>query len=226
MLLTLRHTFAICLLLAFGHEAFAQYGDRSAQNRVLGVMISGEDTLPEVDLRPVTITEFRADRSKQYRRRWGRLRRKVVKVYPYAKVAGELMREYDRQLSSLPTKKARKQYLNMAEDELKREFEGEIRDMTVSEGYILIKLIDRETGDTSYELIKDLKSGFTAFMWQAVARLFGSNLKEQYDPDGDDQMIEEIVQMIESGEIYVAERSPKTPEARARVNSKKRKKDS
>lgn len=205
----------------------AQLDDDWTDSRVLGVQIIGDDTIPQVDLNPVTITEFRKDRSKRYQRKWNRLMKRVVKVYPYARVAGELMNEYDRQLSELKTKKQRKDYLDMAEEELKREFEGEIRDMTVSEGFILIKLIDRETGNTSYELIKDLKSGFTAFMWQAVARIFGSNLKEQYDAEGEDQMIEEIVAMIEAGEICVDHRKPKTPEARARVNKKKgKKKDS
>lgn len=201
----------------------AQQESDQDQSRALGVVIIEDDTLPEVHLRPVTITDFREKRSKRYQRKWDRLMKRVVKVYPYAQVAGELMREYDRQLSNLPTKKDRKEYLKMAEEELKKEFEGEIRNMTVSEGFILIKLIDRETGDTSYELIKQLKGGFSAFMWQAVARIFGSNLKENYDQDGEDEMIEEIVAMIEAGEIYVAERNPKTPEARERVRSKKKK---
>lgn len=217
----------LMFILLLASPLYAQLEDELAQSQVLGVQVIGEDTMPRVDLKPVTITEFRNDRSKRYQRKWNRLMKRVVKVYPYARVAGELMREYDRQLSELRTKKQRNEYLDMAEEELKREFEGEIRNMTVSEGFILIKLIDRETGNTSYELIKDLKSGFTAFMWQAVARLFGSNLKEQYDADGEDQMIEEIVAMIESGEIYVDHRKPKTPEARARVNKKKgKKKDS
>jgi len=174
----------------------------------------------------VVITDYHPERSEEYQRKWDLLMKRVVKVYPYAKVAGELMRAYDRQLSELTTKKDRKAYLNMAEEELKREFEGEIRDMTVREGYILIKLIDRETGDTSYELIKQLKGGFTAFMWQTVARIFGSNLKENYDSEGEDQMIEEIVAMIEAGEIFGVQRDTKTPEARARINKKKNRKGS
>lgn len=220
--------FIACFLLfiPFG-VVHAQMEDEPNKGQVLGVLITEDDTIPQVDLHSVTITDFRKHRSKRYQRKWSRLKKRVVKVYPYARVAGELMREYDRQLANLPTKRQREDYLDMAEEELKREFEGEIRDMTISEGFILIKLIDRETGNTSYELIKDLKSGFTAFMWQAVARLFGSNLKEQYDPEGDDEMIEEIVSMIEAGDIYVERRAPKTPEARARVNKKKsRKKDS
>lgn len=217
--------FLIVLLFFVATSSVAQTEDPD-QRRALGVLITEDDTLPQVDLPIVVITDFHPERSEEYQRKWDLLMKRVVKVYPYAKVAGELMRAYDRQLSELTTKKDRKAYLNMAEEELKREFEGEIRDMTVREGYILIKLIDRETGDTSYELIKQLKGGFTAFMWQTVARIFGSNLKENYDSEGEDQMIEEIVAMIEAGEIFVVQRDTKTPEARARINKKKNRKGS
>jgi len=205
---------------------FSQERIQAPEGKVLGVIISDEDTIPQVELRPYTVMDFREKKSKREQRKWDLTMRRVVKVYPYARVAGELMREYDRQLATLPTEKERKAYLKMAEEELKREFEGEIRNMTVSEGYILIKLIDRETGNTSYDLIKELKGGFTAFMWQAVARLFGSNLKEHYDAEDEDVAIEEVVALIEAGELYVAERRAQTPEARARVNKKGKKKDS
>lgn len=219
------YSLTVLALLFSGLLQAQQEGNDALNGHALGVQITDGDTLPFVDLRPVTITDFRVDRSKREQRKWDWLMKRVVKMYPYAKVAGELMNEYERQLETLETKRQRNEYLDMAEAELKQEFEGEIRDMTVREGYVLIKLIDRETGDTSYELIKELKSGFTAFMWQAVARLFGSNLKEQYDPEGEDKMIEEIVAMIEAGEIYVEKRTPKTPEARARVKKKRNRKN-
>lgn len=216
---------SVLALLFSGVLHAQQEGDDACGGYALGVFIADGDTIPLVDLRPITITDFRVDRTKREQRKWDRMMTRVVKVYPYAKVAGELMNEYERQLDALQTKKQRNEYLDMAEAELKQEFEGEIRDMTVREGYILIKLIDRQTGDTSYELIRELKSGFTAFMWQAVARLFGSNLKDQYDPEGDDRLIEEIVAMIEAGEIYVDKRIPNTPEARARIKKKRNRKN-
>lgn len=223
------HYFKIPLIfiaLISSAPIIAQDSGIEPKSKVLGVLVTEDDTIPEVNLRAVTITDFKNKSSKKYQRKWNRTMQRVVKVYPYAQVAGELMREYDRQLSNLKTERERKAYLKMAEEELKNEFEGDIRDMTVSEGHILIKLIDRETGNTSYELIRELRNGFTAFMWQAVARIFGSNLKENYDPLGDDAIIEEVVAMIEAGELYVAERKTKTPEARARVNRKNKKKDS
>jgi hypothetical protein len=189
---------------------------------VLSAMVVGEDTIPVVTLRSFTIADYRVQRSKRQQRQMDRISKRVVKVYPYAKVAGDLMKEYDRQLAQLTNEKDRKAYLKEAEDELKAEFEGEITNMSVNDGLVLIKLIDRETGNTSFELIKELKGGFNAFMWQTVARLFGSNLKTEYDPEGEDKMIEEIVQMIEDGELYAPRRTARTPEAKARLKNKKK----
>lgn len=87
----------------------------------------------------------------------------------------------------------------MAEKELEDEFGNDIRDLTFSQGKILIKLIYRETGNSSFEIVKELRGGFTAFIFQTLASLFGYNLKTTYDPEGEDQAIEKVVQMIEAG---------------------------
>jgi hypothetical protein len=97
--------------------------------------------------------------------------------------------------------KERRQLMKRAEDELKAEFEDDLKKLTFKQGLILIKLVDRETGNTSYELVQELRGKFTAFFWQAFARLFGYNLKVEYDPLGDDKEIEDIVVMIENGQI-------------------------
>ena len=91
--------------------------------------------------------------------------------------------------------------MKQAEDELKAEFEGDLKKLSFKQGIILIKLVDRETGNTSYELVQELRGNFTAFFWQTFARLFGYNLKVKYDPLGDDKEIEDIVVMIENGQI-------------------------
>jgi hypothetical protein len=132
---------------------------------------------------------------------------KVVKVYPYAKAAGDVMEQYAAHLNTLEDKKEQRIFLKKAEEELKRQFEGELKQMTVSEGVILIKLIDRETGDSSYELVQELKGNFSAFMWQSLARLFGHNLKDDYDAGGDEAILEEIVRQIECGDIAVRTKS-------------------
>jgi len=82
---------------------------------------------------------------------------------------------------------------------LKKEFEGQLKQLTVKQGRILIKLIDRETGKTSYDLVKQLRGSFSAWMWQGLAKLFGSDLKSEYDAKGEDRMIEVAIAQIENG---------------------------
>jgi hypothetical protein len=135
------------------------------------------------------------------KRRYGRLKRYVIKVFPYAELAGEMMNEFDDTLKTIKNEKNQKKYLSTVEEELKQEFEGELKSLTIKQGVLLVKLIDRQTGNSSFELIKTLRGSFSAFIWQSLARLFGSNLKLKYDPNGDDLMVEEIVQQMESGDI-------------------------
>jgi hypothetical protein len=116
-------------------------------------------------------------------------------------MAKEKLIELDEELSQIKGKKARKKFIDDVEDELREEFEDELKGLTISQGRILIKLIDRETGDTSYELVKEMKGSFSAVFWQAIARLFGSNLKSEFDPEGEDRLINEIVLLIESGQL-------------------------
>lgn len=188
---------------------------------VESIVIDG-DTIPVVTLNTANVSSQRKARSQRYQRQWTKLHRNVVKTYPYAKVAGELILAYNDQLQYLDTEAEREAYMAKCEEDLKAEFEGDLRKMTTSQGRVLIKLIDRETGKTSFDLIKELKSGFTAFMWQGVAKLFGTNLKDAYDPFGNEQdaMIEEIVGMIESGEIHVQRREVKTTAAQDALQNK------
>ena len=204
-------------------SAYAQVVDEmNADERIVAeAIIENGDTIPIIYLEDVIISSRRKARSKKYQRKFGRIKKKVLKVYPYAEITRELIEDYDRELGTYSSEHNRKQFLKNAEDELKAEFEGEIRNMKVSEGKILIKLIDRETGKTSYDLIKQLRGGFTAFMWQGVAKLFGSNLKTEYDADGDDEIIEEIILAIENGELVPAVREPITAKAQERLQKKR-----
>lgn len=167
------------------------------------------DTIPLFDLEIVPVYGPVEFKSKREERKYGRLKRYVVKVYPYAEVAGEMLKYFDDTLRSFKTDYGRKRYLKKVEKQLKEEFEGELKKLTIKQGIILVKLIDRETGNTSYELIKQLRGSFSAFIWQSLARLFGSNLKLEYDPDGEDWMIEDIVLRIESGQIPYEKREKK-----------------
>jgi len=158
------------------------------------------DTIPTVTLNPINIQEERVFASKREARKWSRLKRDVAKVYPYSKIAGKKLKEYNDQMMQLSAKE-QKVMLRKAEADLQAEFQDDIENMTLNQGRILIKLIDRETGNTSYALVKDLRGSFQAFFWQSLGRIFSVNLKSSYDPNtnSEDRMIEDIVNSIEDG---------------------------
>ena len=123
------------------------------------------------------------------------------KVYPYALVGRDMMAQVDSTIAADVTKKSeRVSYINSVEKELLRLFEKDIRNMTVSQGMVLLRLVDRECGMSGYDIIKTYESGFAANFWQLVARLFSHNLKTRYNPKGDDWQIEELVYIWDSGQ--------------------------
>ncbi len=218
---------SIIFLMMFCLSAKGQTGtnvDSYQGMYLLQTVVIDGDTIPVVTLRTTYISSNRKARSQRYQRKYDKLQGNVIKAYPYAKVAGKLIKAYNENLALLDTEAARDAYLDRCEEDLKAEFEGDINKLTRSQGVVLIKLIDRETGNTSYELIKQLKSGFTAFMWQGVAKMFGSDLKQNYDPatNETDSTIEEIVGMIEMGILEVAQRDVKTPAAQEVLEAKDR----
>lgn len=168
---------------------------------VTRVVIEGSDTIPMIELPEIRIYERKDFEYLYLKRRYRRLIRNVKKAYPYAKVAGIELKELDNRLATIDNEKEKKAYIEKAEKEIMKKFEKEVKRLTVTQGIILVKLIDRETGKTSYKVIKDLRGGITAFFWQGIARIFGNNLKAEYDPVNKDRIIEDIVQGIEAGFI-------------------------
>ncbi|MBI9037585.1 MAG: DUF4294 domain-containing protein [Bacteroidales bacterium] len=159
------------------------------------------DTIPIIPLPEVTVYSFKVFKNKREARRITRLMRNVRKVYPYAKLAGIKLNEYGEILEEAKNDRERRKIMKMAEKEIKAEFGDDLRKLTFSQGKILIKLIDRETGTSSFKLVQELRGKFVAFFWQTFARLFGYNLKVEYDPEGEDRAIETIVLMIENGAL-------------------------
>lgn len=168
---------------------------------VLNAKILGGDTIPEVFLNEVEIYSLKLPKSKRGRKRLTKYIKNVKKVYPYARLAGIQLRKYEYQLSQAKNDKARREMMKQAEKEINEKYGGELRNLTFTQGKILIKLIDRETGESSYSLVQDLRGNFTAFFYQAFARIWGYNLKVKYDPEGEDKQLEVIVRMIERGQI-------------------------
>jgi len=122
------------------------------------------------------------------------------KVYPYALVGRKMMHQVDSTMAADVSKRSeRNRYVKDVERELLRMFEKDIRNMTISQGVVLLRLVDRECGMSGYEIIKTYESGFAAGFWQLVARLFSQDLKSRYDPKGRDKKLEELVQIWDSG---------------------------
>jgi hypothetical protein len=195
----IKYILAFSLLGPIIPELTSQEPLRSNPGVGLGI-IEGNDTIPMFNIPEVTIFKYQYDYL-YLQRRYRRLIHNVKKAYPYAQIAGIQLKELDEHLLTLKSEKARDAYLKMQEKEIMDQFAADVKRLTITQGIILVKLIDRETGRTSYEVIKELKGGFTAFFWQGVARVFGNNLKLQYDPYGSDRIIEDIVQGIEAGFI-------------------------
>lgn len=167
----------------------------------LPMMIIDQDTLPHVDLPQIDIFAKGRFKTKGEEQQYWRLVWRVKRVYPYAKEAARLYSKYQTDVPPDAKRRERRAYVKKAEDELMALYGPKIKQMSISDGRILIKLIDRETHTTSYDLIDDVKGGVPAFFWQGVARIFGNNLKSQYDPFGEDRQIEQIIYFIDMGLI-------------------------
>ena len=192
------------LILFLSGIALSTYAQKSiplSEGYIVQVKVKDGDTTLHRDLPRVVVTGKRTFKSKKKARRYTRLVRNVKKVYPYSKEAAILLRKYNDTLVTIEDKKKRKKLMKRCEKELWSEYGDELKALTMTQGAILLKLIDRETGATGYTLVKDLRGGFTAFFFQAMARLFHLNLKSTYDGREEDQMIEDIVLLIERGEI-------------------------
>ncbi len=180
---------------AFAHCANAQKADSSF---MLGIIKDG-DTIIHKKIPEIVVIPQHDFKNPRQERKYNRYILKVKKVYPYAKLAGELLRKYEPEYLALDNDRDRRKMMKNLEKQLLDEYKDDLKRMTISEGYILIKLIDRETLKTSYSLIKDFRGGVPAVFWQGIARIFGSNLKTEYDPYGEDSLLEEIVTLIEIG---------------------------
>jgi hypothetical protein len=161
--------------------------------------VIGNDTVIHREIREVWVYPRREFRNPRLERQYYRLIQRVKKVYPYARKASELLAQYEPEYERLKTDREKRKLINKVEEQLMGRYKEEFKKMSISDGKVLIKLIDRQTGKTGYDIIKEFKGGFTAVFWQGVARLFRNNLKDEYDPFGEDLLIEEIVTLVEMG---------------------------
>lgn len=165
------------------------------ERRVPTALVDGE-RVPWMLIPEVEVTRKRIFRSPEDKARYLRLRYNVIKVLPYAKYAQRRYEQLYRDLAITENKREQKRLVKACEKEIKDMFNKEVKNLTISQGEILIKLIDRQTGNSSYEVVKDLRGGITAFFYQSVARVFGHNLKDTYNAEEDFE-IENIIRSLE-----------------------------
>lgn len=160
-------------------------------------MVIGNEFLPGNNLTWHYVTARYPKHLLKKKREWTRLRNAVYVTYPYARKAGAVMNEINVKLTQIPDKEQRKKYLRSRERELKKEFADPLQELSVYQGKVLMKLINRQTGNNCYEIVKEYKGGVTARFWQTIAFVFGSNLKQPYEAREADREIELIVREVE-----------------------------
>lgn len=158
------------------------------------VEVEQGDSVQNIAVLPIYVFRRPADL-----RKYQRMVIAVKKTYPIAKVARQRMAEMEEKLLTLPTRKAQKAYTKQVEQQIKEEYTPVLKKMTRSQGKVLLKLIARETEYSSYEIVREFRGGFTAGFWQGVAKIFGANLKTEYDREDEDRMLEQIVTLYEAG---------------------------
>ena len=159
---------------------------------IKGDTITGQS----IDLEEVVILPRLRLNSNEERRRYLILQRKTLKVYPYAKLAAERLETLNARMAGVKSKRQRKKYTRMVQKFVENEFADKLKKFTITEGQILIKLIHRQTGETAFDLIKELRSGWRAFWYNNTAKLFDMSLKIPFDPEVEEEdfLIEDILQ--------------------------------
>jgi hypothetical protein len=186
-------------LLVYTNKLAAQKGVNDTL-RVEAFITPEGDTIPSAWLPTVEVKSIMTAQAKKQWQEWTRLRNAVYVTYPYALRASMVINEVNSQLMNVVDEKKRKEIIKLREKDLKRDFGDKVTNLSIYQGKVLMKLIKRETGNNCFELIKEYKGGFNAGFWQTVAYLFSSSLKQQYDPRGEDQQIEQFV--LEVRKLY------------------------
>ena len=194
------------VLMAMGtSECNAQMPANEAQDdgqNIMKYIIEGKDTVYIDEIKASKVYSRLPRQKGREWRKYYRLVHNFSKAYPYALVARKLVVEADSTITADRLRGVkREKYISKVQAELFEVFEGQMRNLTVSQGALIMKLVDREVGKSSYDIIKGYKSGITAGFWQGIAKIFGSDLKKPYDPEGEDKATEELVAIWEAGDF-------------------------
>lgn len=209
-LFILPFTCLLAVLLIIGQSALAQSIPDSILKKIPLPELGPNDTipvpaqvyqnseiLPSQTLEWAWVSALYPKHLLEKRREWTRLRNAVYVTYPYARRAGFIINDINAKLEGIKDRKKRKEYIKTREKELKKEFTDPLTQLSIYQGKILMKLINRQSGNNCYELISEYKGSFSAHFWQTVAFFFNSSLKQPYRPNDDDKTMEEIVKEVE-----------------------------
>ena len=194
-----------------------------AQNEKQNFSISPIDTVP-LNLILPDHQVYTSDN--EFLKKWNKTKFYVRSVYDYAKIASSMLEGFNDTLALLSNNRIKKRYLKRANKMLKNEFGDEIRKMSINRGTHLMKLIYRNTGLTTYDIIKLYRGSGKAFWFQTLCLVNGQNLKKEYDPEGEDYLIEKAVSLIESGRMNYFKRVPNTESGKKAVKLSKKKRRS
>jgi hypothetical protein len=203
----MKRLFIIFVVLLICVGSYGQTGEVAAPDstqsiyNILKTATYDGQTYPLVELPEITVYGKMPRGVKFNYRRHARLVYNVRRVYPYALIVRNEVGRVNRLLETMPNKKDQNNFLQQYEKDIFKEYEDDMKKLTFSQGKILIKLIERETQNTSFDLIRQYRGKFSATFWQSIARIFGADLKATYDPAGEDYLIEQVITEIEAGRL-------------------------
>ena len=190
---------------AYGDSDMELLQDTMINGAVMQMLIVDGDTNYIYNMQTFNVVDLKPYGDPEKDKMFSRMRYYVRKVYPYAKVAADKLNMYEKQLEGVKSKSKRRKIMKQREKALKEEFEDVIKTMSKTSGRVLIKLIDRETGQSTYEIIKEMRGGFKAWTYQGIGMFYGADLKQRFNPktSEEDEMIERVVQsLIAEGAIF------------------------
>ena len=194
--------FVMATALAFGHTTCHAQSARPDGKEVLHYIVEGKDTIYIDQIKASKVYSRLPKQKGKDWRKYYRLVHNFSKTYPYALAARKIVARADSTIAADNLKRTKRdKYISQVQNELFNVFEKPLRGLTVTQGALLMKLIDREIGKSSFDIIKDYKNGIAARFWNGIAKMFGSDLRKPYDPEGEDKEIEDLVDIWEDGDF-------------------------
>ena len=196
-----RLIFLILFLSFIAVHLNAQEQTTTIKGYVVPICVYKGDTIPSMRMPTLYVSKDLYFKNKKQQQEYNRLVRNVKKTLPIAKEVNRAIIETYEFLQTLPDEKAREKHLSMVEKSVKEQYTPRMKQLTLSQGKLLIKLVNRETSSSSYELVKAFLGPFKAGFYQAFAAIFGASLKKEYHPEDEDAMIERIIILVENGQL-------------------------